>query len=251
MFKPSRIYHRASQLSCVSTVADIFGVLCWNVHKKNTLHGEFYPYLQNLIKEERIDFFLLQEASFKDNAPCVLSDFSFDAAANLETKTKYYGVLSASRVESKKAFAYLSEGKESFIATHKSLLVSLYAFEDAETLLVLNIHAINFRETARYNKDMERFLSLIQAHKGPMIIAGDFNAWSKKRMKKLQVLKEKLFLEMVPFNESHGVKSFLGNHLDFIFYRGLELLEYKVDKNHGISDHNPLYVQFRKKFNMT
>ncbi len=247
MFKPSLIYHRASQLSSSSTVSEVFGVLCWNIHKKNTLHGDFYPYLKKITEEDKIDFFLLQEAIFKDNTPCILSDFSFDAAANLETRTKYYGVLSASKVESQKAFAYLSEGKESFIATHKSLLVSLYAFENGETLLILNVHAINFRETERYNKDMERLVDLMQAHEGPMIIAGDFNAWSKKRMKKLQELKEKLSLEIVPFRQSHGVKSFLGNHLDFIFYRGVELLEYKVDKHHGISDHNPLYAQFRKK----
>ena len=33
---------------------------------------------------------------------------------------------------------------------------------------------------------------------------------------------------------------------NFIFYRGVELMEYKVDKDHDLSDHNPLYAQFKK-----
>ncbi len=247
MFVPSLIHHQASQFSTDGSVPEIFGVLCWNIHKKNTVHSKFYPYLENFIKEHNVDFLLLQEASFRDKKHCVLSDFSFDAAANLEIKGNFYGVLSASRVESEKALAYLSEAKESFIGTHKSLLVSLYPFKDGSKLLILNVHAINFRETGRYNKEMERFLTLIQEHEGPMIIAGDFNTWNKKRMLKLYEVGEKLSLKMVPFQESDKVKSFFGNHLDFIFYRGVELITYKVDKTHGISDHNPLFAQFRKK----
>lgn len=247
MFEPSLIHHKASRLTCDTTVPDTFALVCWNIHKKNTPDTLFYPYLQNLIKDEKVDFFLLQEASFKDNKHCVLADFSFDAAANLEIKGTFYGVLSASKVESLKALAYLSEGKESFMNTHKSLLVSTYAFEDGSILLILNVHAINFRENKRYNKEIERLLDLIREHKGPMIVAGDFNTWNKKRIGKLQELREKLSLEMVPFKQVDKVKSFFGNHLDFILYRGLELLNYKVDQKHAISDHNPLYAQFSKK----
>lgn len=246
MFLPSLIYHHAGQSSCNSTVADTFGVVCWNIHKKNSVHAGFTPYLQNLVREEKIDFFLFQEAGFKDKKHCVLTDFSFDAAANLEIRGKFYGVLSASRVESEKAQAYLSEGRESFIGTHKSLLVSLYPFDDGSKLLILNVHAINFRETGRYNQEMERLSALMREHKGPMIVAGDFNSWNKKRMQKLHEIREKLSLEMVPFNQIDKVKSFMGNHLDFILYRGVELLHYKVYKNHGLSDHNPLFATFRK-----
>ncbi len=247
MFVPSLIHHQASQFSSDSHVPEIFGVLCWNIHKKNTVHSQFYPYLENFIKEQNVDFLLLQEASFRDKRHCVLSGFSFDAAANLEIKGNFYGVLSASRVESKKAWAYLSVGKESFLGTHKSLLMSVYPLKDGSTLLILNVHAINFRENGRYNKEMERVFALLQAHEGPMIIAGDFNTWNKKRMRKLHEVREKLSLTMVPFKGRDKVKSFFGNHLDFILYREMELLTYKVDTNHGISDHNPLYAQFRKK----
>lgn len=246
MFEPSLIYHHASQSSRDILVPKNFGLLCWNVHKNNATHPDFKSYLHNIIIEENIDFVLLQEASFRDNKHCMLSEFSFDAAANLEVKGKFYGVLTASKVNSQKAEAYLSEGKESFIRTHKSLLVSMYPFEDRTMLLVFNVHAINFRETKRYSKELERFVALAKDHKGPIIIAGDFNTWNKKRMQKLDEIKERLSLKAVPFNQADKVKSFMGNHLDFILYRDLELLGHNVHKNHKLSDHNPLCVKFKQ-----
>ncbi|PHS40388.1 MAG: hypothetical protein COB07_04635 [Sulfurovum sp.] len=63
---------------------------------------------------------------------------------------------------------------------------------------------------------------------------------NKKRIEKLDELREKFSLEMVPFKQSDKTTSFLGNHLDLILYRSVELLNYKVD-------HNPLYAQSRKK----
>ena len=113
--------------------------------------------------------------------------------------------------------------------------------------MVRNVHAINFRGNKRYFRELERFYELIQHHDGPMIIAGDFNAWNKKRLDKLHKVREELTLEQVPFKRTDKVKSFMGNHLDFIFYRGMELVEFSVLNDHGLSDHNPLLAQFRKK----
>ena len=246
MFVPSILHHRSCRFSCDSFVPDTFGVLCWNVYKQNTKHQGFQPFLLRLAKEKEIDFLLLQEANFRDDKHFTLPNFAFDAAANLEFRGEFYGVLSASRVESKSAQAYLSEGRESLIGPHKSLLMSEYPFEDGSTLIVLNIHAINFRENKRYYRELERFLELMKHHTGPMIIAGDFNSWNKKRIQKLHEIREELTLNTVPFKQVDKVKSFMGNHLDFIFYRGMELLEFSVDKDHGVSDHHPLFAQFKK-----
>ncbi len=247
MFIPSILHHRSCRLSCNSFVPDSFGVLCWNVYKKNTKHLKFKPFLHKLTKEQEIDLLLFQEANFRDDQHFTLPNFAFDAAANLEFRGEFYGVLSASRVESKSAQAYLSEGRESLVGPHKSLLLSSYPFEDGSELLVLNVHAINFREMGRYQKELERFLELMKHHEGPMIVAGDFNSWNKKRMQKLHQIREELALSTVPFKQIDKVKSFMGNHLDFIFYRGVKLLDFRVYKDHGLSDHNPLFAQFKKK----
>ncbi|RRS29917.1 MAG: hypothetical protein P794_09775 [Epsilonproteobacteria bacterium (ex Lamellibrachia satsuma)] len=246
MFIPSLLHHRSCYFACSSFVPDTFGLLCWNVYKKNTKHPRFKPYLQALTLEQEIDFLLFQEANFKDEKHFTLPEYTFDAAANLEVMGEFYGVLSASRVESKGAQAYLSEGRESLIGPHKSLLLSAYPFEDGTKLLILNVHAINFRENKRYDKELERFLELMKYHEGPMIIAGDFNTWNKKRIQKLHEIRKKLSLEAVPFKQVDKVKSFMGNHLDFIFYRGVELLDFAVFRDHRLSDHNPLFAQFRK-----
>jgi endonuclease/exonuclease/phosphatase (EEP) superfamily protein YafD len=78
-----------------------------------------------------------------------------------------------------------------------------------------------------------------------MIVAGDFNAWNKKRMEAMDKLRKKLSLHIVMFTEEDKVKSFMGYPLDFVLYRGLEYIEKKVVLDHNISDHHPLLVRFR------
>lgn len=244
MFIPSILHHSSCKFKCELFVPDTFGVLCWNVHKNNNKQGRFKSYLETI--EMPIDFMLFQEANFKNDENFTLENFAFDAAANLEIKKSFYGVLTASKVESNNAKAYLSKRKESFFGTYKSLLFTQYNFQDNETLLILNVHAINFRENQAFNKELEHFLEILKTQKGSLIVAGDFNTWNKKRIQKLHNLKDELGLKMVEFNKNDEVKSFMGNHLDFIFYRGLELVQASVGKKHGLSDHNPLFAQFKK-----
>ena len=243
MFIPSKLHH-SSSLSTNCFIPEYFGIVCWNVHKNNDENSFYKTYLETVAKQYH--FLFLQEANFRDDTPFMLSDFMFDAAANLEFRGMFYGVLSASKIVSKSAQAYLSEGKETLIGPHKSLLVTKYIFEDGSPLIVLNVHAINFRKHQVYTKELERFLELMYPYKGAMIVTGDFNTWNKKRMYTLHRLREKLKLKMVPFDQKDAVKSFMGNQLDFIFYRGVELLEYHVDKRQTFSDHNPLFAQFKK-----
>ena len=248
MFKPSHLHHSACHDHCHTTsLPDTFGLLCWNVYKNNQKHPRFKNFLHKEIERRNVDLILFQEASFRDNHHFDIPHFSYDAAANLEFRGEFYGVLTASRIESTRAKAYLSEGRESMFGPHKSLLLSEYSFDNGSTLLVLNVHAINFRENQRYSKELERFLDLLKEHKGPMILAGDFNSWNNKRMNKLQKIAEKLSLTAVIFKETGKVKSFMGKELDFVFYRGVELVDAVVMDEHKLSDHNPLFVCFRRE----
>ncbi len=247
MFKPSQLHHSSCHEHCQTSMPNTFEMLCWNVHKNNKKDPKFQSFLNKEIEKRGIDLILFQEASFHDNHHCKHSHFSYDAAANLEFRGEFYGVLTASRVETSYAKAYLSEGRESILGPHKSLLLSNYLFEDGSTLLVLNVHAINFRENQHYGIELERFLNLLKTHKGPMILAGDFNSWNQERMDKLHTVTQKLSLTAVTFKASEKVKSFMGKTLDFVFYRELELLQAEVMDEHKLSDHNPLFVRFRRE----
>jgi len=247
MFKPSRLHHSACRDHCELALADSFGVLCWNVYKNNHKDQRFQDFLAREVNKQSIDCILFQEASFRDNHHFQLPDFSYDAAANLEFRGEFYGVLTASRVESIDAQAYLSEGRETLIGPHKSLLLSRYPFADGSSLMILNIHAINFRETKRYFKELERFFALVTQHSGPLIVAGDFNSWNKKRMDKLHQTAMQLSLTAVSFESKEKIKSFMGKDLDFVFYRGLRLVETVVMDTDRLSDHNPLFVRLERE----
>ena len=245
MFVPSTLYHKSCQRECKIYLPDSFGMLCWNVHKNNQ-DSKFIAYLKKQVRQKKIEIIMFQEATFKDGKACMLPDFSYDAAANLEVNKKFYGVLTASTVGSLYANAYLSEGQEAFIGPHKSMLLSSYKFKDKSKLLVLNIHAINFRENNQYSQELERFFDFIELYDGALIIAGDFNAWNKTRFEKLHDSARKLNMKVVTFTQNSYVKSFRGNHLDFIFYKGVELVEASVEEQKKLSDHNPLFARFRK-----
>jgi endonuclease/exonuclease/phosphatase (EEP) superfamily protein YafD len=245
MFKPSKLHHRSCASECESHLPETFGVLCWNVYKQNKKHFHFKRYLHTLHREKALSLYLFQEAAFADDEAFSLEHCAFDGAANLEVNGGFYGVLTASTVESKSANAYLSEGRESLFGPYKSLLVSRYSLSNGSEMLVLNVHAINFRENQRYARELEHFLLHVKDHDGPMIVAGDFNTWNKTRMQKLHKLCKKLGLQRVPYAQSDKIKSFMGHHLDFIFFRGVELLAYEVVEESMISDHNPLVAKFR------
>ena len=246
MFRPSLVHHRScKEPECLIAIPDRFGILCWNVHKNNQ-KADFALFLKDFTKRCEIDFLLLQEANFEDKGLCSLENFTFDAAANLEVNGSFFGVLTASKTESAAAKAYLSDEKESLIGTHKSLLLSRYLFGDGKPLLVLNIHAINFRESSSYERELKRFLDRIGEYGGAMIVAGDFNSWSTARTDKLMAFMGMLGLDYVPFAEKEKIKSFMGKHLDFIFYRGLRLIDSMVPDEHNLSDHNPLFAEFEK-----
>jgi len=93
-------------------------------------------------------------------------------------------------------------------------------------------------------RELEVFAQKVRSHEGPMIVAGDFNAWNRKRMEALHKLQRELSLELVKFDKEQ-VKSFMGYSLDFVLYRGMECLEKEVISDHDISDHHPLLVTFK------
>ena len=129
---------------------------------------------------------------------------------------------------------------EPWLATPKATNITEYALSNtAETLLVVNIHAINFTlGTRQFMKQIDKVRKILDNHKGPIILSGDFNTWRKKRMQVLDALAEEHKLDALSFQEDHR-KVVFGQLLDHIYVRSL-----KVEKSgtHSVnsSDHNPL-----------
>lgn len=135
--------------------------------------------------------------------------------------------------------------KEPLIRIPKSALVSQYVLPNtSKTLLVANIHAVNFSLGVKiYHQQIRMLLNRVNLHDGPVILAGDFNAWSRQRLHLVYHLIRKLNLRSVSFS-SDMRKTFMGRPLDFVFYRGLKVEHAEIIHTDS-SDHNPLFVNFK------
>lgn len=196
------------------------------------------------MEERALDFLAFQEASLDTSSACLPPEFAFDAAANLEWRGRFYGVLTASRIEAVEVRPGLSQGREGVWGTRKSMMASRYRLIDGTSLLLLNIHAINFRETRHYTRELERLFGYAHDHVGPLILTGDFNSWNRRRIRQLDALAARLDLQAVPFSLTHPVTAFFGHPLDHVFYRNLRLLEYDTLDVRSLSDHAALRVRF-------
>lgn len=134
--------------------------------------------------------------------------------------------------------------KEPLIRLAKSALVTVYPLFDGRLLMVVNIHAVNFSLGVEvYSKQLDPIGEQIALHKGPVIMAGDFNAWSNRRLNALRRFASGMDLREVHFTNDQRRTAF-GRPLDFVFYRGLGVVEASVLVTQA-SDHNPLLVEFR------
>ena len=111
-------------------------------------------------------------------------------------------------------------------------------------LLVANLHLINYTmsvsQLSAQVRQMERILS---KHQGPLIVTGDFNTWSDKRMAVIDASARHLNLKAVTFKNDNRSLIF-GHNVDHIYYRELEPLE-AISTAVTTSDHNPLQIKFR------
>lgn len=126
----------------------------------------------------------------------------------------------------------------------KSALITVYALQSTQQLMVINIHAINFSIGVEvYGKQLDAIGEQVKRHTGPVIMAGDFNAWSRQRINALYQFASEIALREVRFVDDQRRRTF-GRPLDFVFSRGLHVIQSSVLVTQA-SDHNPLLVEFR------
>ncbi|MFP8965936.1 endonuclease/exonuclease/phosphatase family protein [Pokkaliibacter sp. CJK22405] len=246
MFKPSIIHHRCGGRPAREALSGEFGLLCLNVHKNNQ-RAPFQSFFRQHMLQRPTDLILWQEAMFRGQDSFFLDRFCYEAAPNLQLKNHYYGVLTASDTQVINVASLLSFAQEIFIKTHKSALITYYSLgrADGALLCVANIHAINFRGLRQYQAEIGLLGEALTSHRGPLIVAGDFNSWSPRRATTLRNFCHGLSLQQATMMDGRLIKRFFGQPLDHVFYRGLELLEARCFSSEVYSDHNLLYTRFR------
>lgn len=133
--------------------------------------------------------------------------------------------------------------REPLLRLAKSALITVYPLLSGQLLMVVNIHAVNFSLGVDvYSKQLGPIGEQIANHQGPVIMAGDFNAWSRKRINALYEFANDMVLRDVSFTNDLRRRAF-GRPLDFVFYRNLGVAEASVLVT-SASDHNPLLVEF-------
>jgi endonuclease/exonuclease/phosphatase (EEP) superfamily protein YafD len=151
-------------------------------------------------------------------------------------------------VRSVKNACVQTQAREPLVRTPKATLITQYKITGMpdKTLLVVNIHAINFVDDKYFFRQLQRLQSIIKQHQGPVLFAGDFNTWNEARFAKLQQLVTKrLGMQEIPIPPETRQTS-LGLVVDHAFVRGLTYSSV-IDLSQTIhsSNHEPLSFTVR------
>ena len=215
-------------------------LVSWNIQKGGD--PRWTTDLENIVGDP--DLIILQEVPFKSNAwGATTTDQYHSFSPGYRTRRALTGVMtiSASRPLTQCNFVSV----EPWVRSPKATVITEYGLTNTnQTLLVVNIHAVNFTfGIYEFHKQFRQAVSVLKAHVGPILMSGDFNTWHWRRSAVLEKMTDNLGLKALDYDEDHR-KRFFGQPLDHIYVRGLEVLEattLQVDS----SDHNPMSVHLR------
>ncbi|MCO6523534.1 MAG: endonuclease/exonuclease/phosphatase family protein [Candidatus Schmidhempelia sp.] len=226
------------------TPSNTINVLVWNIFKQK--RKDWLSVLKNCAMTSQL--ILLQEAH---TTPTLINYVNryykvADQVPAFSYNNGFAGVMTLAKAFPFSAWCY--KEREPLIRIPKSALVTVYALANTtKTLMVANIHAVNFSFGIKtYQQQLKQLLQQMRFHKGPIILGGDFNTWSRQRLELLYELTHNINLLPVNFNLDLR-KTFLGRPLDFVFYRDLTLTKANIMQTIA-SDHNPLLVTFQYEF---
>ena len=214
--------------------ASRFHLITWNVHK-----GQETGWQEDLERlSKRADFVLLQEATQHQN----LSTFS---TALFVSSFSFKDLLSGVKTFTQTQPEWYCGGgvAEPIIQIPKVASIMNLPLEKGNSLLIINVHLINFEwGISAYQVQLEQLFSFVENHQGPIIMAGDFNAWNEERLNLVNSLIKKYGLNSVALSQDERVR-FLGYPLDYIFMRGVKVVS-ATSEVVTSSDHNPLLMEF-------
>ena len=197
------------------------------------------------------DFLLLQEANLGQELEEVLltTQRGWEHATSFKWGKTKMGVATGSEVEPQFARRVVSVHREVGFTTKKTSLLSIYSLDNKQNdLLILNMHAINFRGIAAFKDEINQVYQIIKEHQGPIIWAGDFNTWTQARLDYLNSKAGKLNLMQVDFKAGRTTAPIgKGLVLDRVYYREMKVNNAEVLEQIQSSDHIPLSIEFTLK----
>ena len=182
---------------------------------------------------------VLQEVPFNTIAWDRVAQDSYQSfAPGYRTSRAVTGVMTVSAAKPMSQCNLVS--LEPWIRSAKATVITEYGLTDTDqTLLVVNIHAVNFTfGTQDFEGQIREAMSVLRDHSGPILLSGDFNTWRPRRSRVLNEMTDSLRLETLAFDEDHRKRVF-GQPLDHIYVRGLEVIE-ATTREVSSSDHNPM-----------
>ncbi|QYJ88180.1 MULTISPECIES: endonuclease/exonuclease/phosphatase family protein [Shewanella] len=214
----------------------------WNIYKQQKRGWQ-----QDLSKiAQRSELMLLQEAKLNAGFNQYLNGSSLHLvmAKAFSLLKSPVGVMNLATEQARDACAY--HAVEPWIRFAKSTLISRYPLSNGQTLLVVNLHGINFDwQLKSYRAQWQQIVQKINLHQGPVILGGDFNTWRGQRMAYIEQLAHQLRLKEAVYEEDKRQRVF-GLPLDHLYYRGLNLVAAESFTSQA-SDHNPIWAEFRLK----
>lgn len=220
-------------------------ILVWNIYKGKIVGWE--EDFSSLANQN--DLMILQEVFLNPRMERVFkstSEFDYTFASAWED-TKYSntksGVATASRVKPTKIQWQRSYFTEPIVKTPKMTLFTEYALENSDQkLLVGNIHGINFVTAGKLKHMIDRATEVLKKHSGPIVFAGDFNTWTKTKLRIMNESLRKIGMSPVKFDLDTRKRA-LGKALDHIWIKNLKVIGSKVLSNITTSDHKPLAIE--------
>jgi len=220
-------------------------MLVWNLYK-----GDKDDWKKEYLKLTKgKDLLVLQEVYLDFQMSSVFYNDPFNyifATSFLDTKNRNSptGVAIGSTVTPSSYQWKRTRYREPVIKTPKMLVFGEYPLKGKkDKLMVVSIHGINFVAAYKLEHMLGQIVEVAKKHKGPLVVAGDFNSWSKKKVKLVEKMGRDLGLTSAKFDSDDRMKTF-GNIIDYTYYRGGKVKNSRVYGESDGSDHKAMELEF-------
>ena len=229
-------------------------LVTWNTQKVQ--NPQFPDDLKSIIERQKPDIVFLQEARADLLKARQIGGYFADSWSYPWPDGITIGVMTLSRVAPDRVEPVPSKYRELLLTAPKMSLITEHLLPNGETLLAVNVHLLAF-EAGRLPKlrsQIGELRTIIENHQGPVLMAGDFNTWSQKRLRLVEEFAGQLKLEEVKdfppgrstgdtqsacLNWLFGVRKDLP--LDRVYHRGFTNHAAQV-LPYDSSDHRPILV---------